>query len=158
MTIRKLFPKSHAIFSNDEALVRSLKALEDRIEQSYLVDELTLSLAAIAELTESSPVLPKDFNHLSPELLRETEKMFEAMAPIFKDVADPTPFERDRDTIWRLVSKYGKPTVLMFISPRLMLNLEVLFTGIVWAIFECSTSRRGVLGSTTSMSFLAAMT
>lgn len=117
--------------SNDEALVYSLKALEDRIEQRYLVNELTLSLAAIAELTESAPALSKEFNHLSPKFLPEADEMSKAMELILQDAPEPTQFERDRDTIWRLVSEYGKPAVLMFISPRLMLNLEVFFAGIV---------------------------
>lgn len=137
MTIRKPFPKNHEIFFNDNTLTRSLKALEDRIEQSYLVDELTQSLVAISELIEPEPVPSKDIGHLSPEFPSCLELLL-------RDVPEPTQFVKDRDTIWDLVSRYGKSTVLLFVSPKLRMNLEVLYAGIVVSyirMFNGSTKR-----------------
>lgn len=127
MKNRTLFPKQPEIFSNDKKLMSSLKTLEDRIEQSYLIHDLNQSLAAITELIKPNP----EPLNLSPELQQEMNELLRDMEPLLQDLPLPTQLDIDRDTIWSMASRHGKSFVLMHISPHLMMSLEMLFAGTV---------------------------
>ncbi|WP_025807842.1 hypothetical protein [Pseudomonas chlororaphis] len=128
----KLFPKTHEAFASDKNLQIKLKQLEDRIEQSYQVHQLTQSLLAIADI-----VGPK------PEPVRSSPmpaEFVEAMEQLLQDVPPPTQLDRDRDAIWDMQRRAGTQYVLAFLSPKLWMGLEELFAGIVVGYQQMFTS------------------
>lgn len=121
--ISKMFPKNHEAFIGEKSLQKRIKSLEDRIEQSYKVDQLRQSLLAIAEIIEPNPA-PVRTPTLTPDLLA-------CLEGIIKDAPPPTQIDKDRDAIWEMARRSGKLYVLGFLSPKLWQSLEVLFSGIV---------------------------
>jgi adenine-specific DNA glycosylase len=117
------FPKDHQAFVGDKSLQREIKSLEDRIEQRYQAHQLMQSLLEIANLIETKSA-PKRTSPIPPDLLA-------AFNDINKEAPSPTQFDKDRDAIWEMVRRSGKQYVLAFLSPKLWLSLEVLFSGIV---------------------------
>ncbi|AZD00634.1 hypothetical protein [Pseudomonas chlororaphis] len=128
----KLFPKTHEAFASDNDLLNKIKGLEDRIEQSYQVYQLTQSLLAISDIIDSKPVPKQDFP-LPAELV-------EAMKLLLQDAPAPTQLDRDRDAIWEMRRRAGTQYVLAFLSPNLWMSLEELFAGIVVGYQQMFTS------------------
>ncbi|MGU2315864.1 hypothetical protein ACSEV1_27385 [Pseudomonas aeruginosa] len=128
----KLFPKTHEVFANDKDLLIKLKQLEDRVEQSYQVHQLTQSLLAIADI-----VGPK------PEPVRSSPmpaELAEAMEQLLQDAPPSTQLDRDRDAIWDMQRRAGTQYVLAFLSPKLWMSLEELFAGIIVGYQQMFTS------------------
>lgn len=126
------FPKTHESFASDKTLLLKLRQLEDRIEQSYQVHQLTQSLLAIADI-----VGPK------PEPIRSSPmpaELVEAMEQLLRDAPPPTQLDRDRDAIWDMQRRAGTQYVLGFLSPKLWMSLEELFAGIVVGYQQMFTS------------------
>lgn len=129
--ISKMFPKNHEAFIGEKSLQKRIKSLEDRIEQSYKVDQLRQSLLAIAEIIEPNPA-PVRTPTLTPDLLA-------CLEGIIKDAPPPTQIDKDRDAIWEMARRSGKLYVLGFLSPKLWQSLEVLFSGIVVSYIQMFT-------------------
>ncbi|HGX3311281.1 TPA: hypothetical protein ACNH8R_002306 [Pseudomonas aeruginosa] len=119
----KLFPKTHEAFASDKALRNKLKQLEDRIEQSYQVHQLTQSLLAITDIVGPKPE-PIQTSPLSEDLVG-------AMNQLLQDAPPPRQLDVDRDAIWDMQRRAGTGYVLAFLSPKLWMSLEELFAGIV---------------------------
>ncbi|MFA4629732.1 hypothetical protein P2A10_13475 [Xanthomonas perforans] len=117
------FPKTHEVFASDEALLRKLRKVEDRIEQGYQVEQLKRSLIAIIDIVgekrEPARTLPS------------SKGAIEAMQKLLRDNAPPSELDLDREVIWRMQRKAGTEYVLAFLSPGLWGSLEELFAGIV---------------------------
>lgn len=135
--MRQPFPKDHPAFSEIRGLKESIKNIEDRIEQTYIVDGLMQSLVVISEITGPKPV-PKII--IGDESSPDMTVFFELL---LKNAPEPNQFDRDRDAILRLVRRYGKSVVLAFISPKLLMNLEVLFSGIVVGYIRIFNESKG---------------
>lgn len=132
----KLFPKTHEVFANDKGLQIKLKQLEDRIEQSYQVHQLTQSLLAIADISGPRP------EPIQP--LPMPEGLAEAMEQLLQDAPEPTQLDKDRDAIWEMRRRLGTQCVLAFLSPNLWMSLEELFAGIVVGYQQMFTSDKRV--------------
>lgn len=124
--MRKAFPKNHPAFADDKSLQAKLKRLEDRIEQSYHVHQLTQTLTAIVEIVaqRQSPSRPTD---VSQEVMDNLRKFVQA-ATVPEGMCQ---LNADRDAIADMVRRNGKGYVLGLLSHRLLFCLEVLFGGIV---------------------------
>lgn len=127
-----LFPKTHDAFAGDKALQKKLKQLEDRIEQSYQVHQLTQSLLAIADI-----VGPKLEPVRSPAPM--PAELVEAMEQLIQDAPPPTQLDMDRNAIWEMRRRAGTEYVLAFLSPKLWMSLEELFAGIVVVYLQMFT-------------------
>jgi hypothetical protein len=118
------FPKEHEAFLKDGRFRRNIKQLEDRIEQMYQSLELLRSLDGIVQIVESHAKPPTARMETPPELLQ-------AMEEILSQAPPPDQLDIDRDAIWEMKARAGTQYVLGFLSPALLMTMEMLFSGIV---------------------------
>lgn len=124
--MRATFPKNHPALVGDKSLQARLKTLEDRIEQSYQVHQLTQTLIEIVEIVEHRQSLARS-TEVSQEVM-DTLRTFVQDTPVPEHMRQ---LNADRDAISDMVRRNGKGYVLGLLSHRLRFGLEVLFAGLV---------------------------
>ncbi|WP_186055036.1 hypothetical protein [Burkholderia gladioli] len=124
--MRATVPKNHPALVGDKSLQARLKTLEDRIEQSYQVHQLTQTLIEIVEIIghRQSPARPAEV----PQEIMDTLRQFVQNTTVPEHMRQ---LNADRDAISDMVRRNGKGYVLGLLSHRLRLGLEVLFAGLV---------------------------
>ena len=119
--------------SLDKKQERTVKLIEDRIEQRWKALDIILSLNVINSI--AGPVPP-------PSMLQKSEQLLQDMAQNAKHLAhalgvgkteEMSQFDIDRKNIWDAVRRNGVAVVLSFIDTQLITNIEKFFGGLVVA-------------------------
>lgn len=126
-----IFPKVHDAFVTDKSAQAQIKTIEDRIEQSYQVHQMTQSLTAIVDIIEPERLAPLPRSEVPQEMPPE---LLDSMRILLQDAVVPEHLRQlniDRDAITEMVKRGGQRYVLGLLSHRMLSSLEVLFAGVV---------------------------
>jgi len=139
------FPKDDDFFKNDNSLKSLIKTLESYIEIQFEMESVVHAICALKECSFKR-------QEISPIELGQEEAEMGTILNACKQLIDD--YERSknsiqimRDDLYKIKDTLGIYTTLMFINPKLVLSLEMVFSGaiITYAKSFNSSQRRTVL-------------
>lgn len=134
------FPKDDDFFENNKSLKDLIKTLESYIEIQFEMEGVLNTVCALKECTFES----QEFSPIKTSLEQDTKGLTDSLKPLVERNKNSIDMRFD---LWRIKDKLGVFNTLMLISPKLVLNLEMFFSGAIITYskaFKSSQRRSGL--------------